>query len=125
MKDVLPTPTIQHRSLDGYRLKQVLPQIKPKHHSPPPPSEKIIAQNRISDVDLDLDKTDHHHIVTQDGHHCDIKTPLPTSPPLRHKLVQSPPTGGDRLGRTHNKPCLLYTSPSPRDGLLSRMPSSA
>ena len=26
---------------------------------------------------------------------------------------------------THNKNCLLYTSPSPRDGLLSRMPSSA
>ena len=25
----------------------------------------------------------------------------------------------------HNIPCLLYTSPSPRDGLLSRMPSSA
>ena len=24
-----------------------------------------------------------------------------------------------------NGPCLLYTSPSPRDGLLSRMPSSA
>ena len=28
--------------------------------------------------------------------------------------------------RTDNmRPCLLYTSPSPRDGLLSRMPSSA
>ena len=27
--------------------------------------------------------------------------------------------------RTKNNPCLLYTSPSPRDGLLSRMPSSA
>ena len=26
---------------------------------------------------------------------------------------------------THHSPCLLYTSPSPRDGLLSRMPSSA
>ena len=26
---------------------------------------------------------------------------------------------------TFTKPCLLYTSPSPRDGLLSRMPSSA
>ena len=25
----------------------------------------------------------------------------------------------------HQYPCLLYTSPSPRDGLLSRMPSSA
>ena len=29
----------------------------------------------------------------------------------------------DELGRVNN--CLLYTSPSPRDGLLSRMPSSA
>ena len=26
---------------------------------------------------------------------------------------------------THPMDCLLYTSPSPRDGLLSRMPSSA
>ena len=26
---------------------------------------------------------------------------------------------------TGSKTCLLYTSPSPRDGLLSRMPSSA
>ena len=27
--------------------------------------------------------------------------------------------------RAHLEACLLYTSPSPRDGLLSRMPSSA
>ena len=27
--------------------------------------------------------------------------------------------------RAYKKGCLLYTSPSPRDGLLSRMPSSA
>ena len=27
--------------------------------------------------------------------------------------------------KTFMNPCLLYTSPSPRDGLLSRMPSSA
>ena len=27
--------------------------------------------------------------------------------------------------RVHSRDCLLYTSPSPRDGLLSRMPSSA
>ena len=29
------------------------------------------------------------------------------------------------LGDNMLRPCLLYTSPSPRDGLLSRMPSSA
>ena len=28
-------------------------------------------------------------------------------------------------GMSPTEPCLLYTSPSPRDGLLSRMPSSA
>ena len=32
-------------------------------------------------------------------------------------------TGMDNAGQRY--PCLLYTSPSPRDGLLSRMPSSA
>ena len=34
----------------------------------------------------------------------------------RHRGVFTP---------TDRKACLLYTSPSPRDGLLSRMPSSA
>ena len=29
------------------------------------------------------------------------------------------------LDDSYSYPCLLYTSPSPRDGLLSRMPSSA
>ena len=33
--------------------------------------------------------------------------------------------GGIRSRITSNNSCLLYTSPSPRDGLLSRMPSSA
>ena len=30
-----------------------------------------------------------------------------------------------KIGNTWHVICLLYTSPSPRDGLLSRMPSSA
>ena len=33
--------------------------------------------------------------------------------------------GGDSGIYGVDTPCLLYTSPSPRDGLLSRMPSSA
>ena len=32
---------------------------------------------------------------------------------------------GDDADMDEDKACLLYTSPSPRDGLLSRMPSSA
>ena len=34
-------------------------------------------------------------------------------------------TKGSRFYTIHPNDCLLYTSPSPRDGLLSRMPSSA
>ena len=33
--------------------------------------------------------------------------------------------GNKITAHTKISPCLLYTSPSPRDGLLSRMPSSA
>ena len=38
--------------------------------------------------------------------------------------VDDPEVAGFDLSR-QDAPCLLYTSPSPRDGLLSRMPSSA
>ena len=38
---------------------------------------------------------------------------------------QDLPMDGVELGPGQPEPCLLYTSPSPRDGLLSRMPSSA
>ena len=36
------------------------------------------------------------------------------------EIVKEPPPAAEEP-----TPCLLYTSPSPRDGLLSRMPSSA
>ena len=58
----------------------------------------------------------------------DIRVPHP-----RHDDFISDPThvrpitilGLSLYDKELNKICLLYTSPSPRDGLLSRMPSSA
>ena len=35
------------------------------------------------------------------------------------------PNDGNHDGMKNHRPCLLYTSPSPRDATLSRMPSSA
>ena len=52
-----------------------------------------------------------------DHHFKEVRKVAPTaflSVGLRHGSVSSP-----------QEACLLYTSPSPRDGLLSRMPSSA
>ena len=42
----------------------------------------------------------------------------------RHRVAQFFHAEDDEIVFTQNT-CLLYTSPSPRDGLLSRMPSSA
>ena len=47
---------------------------------------------------------------------------LPFDPPMLTATVTLTIGGVDV---TATRPCLLYTSPSPRDGLLSRMPSSA
>ena len=44
---------------------------------------------------------------------------------LDHSYDWSPAKDLIRQLQQHRIPCLLYTSPSPRDGLLSRMPSSA
>ena len=41
------------------------------------------------------------------------------------ELVKDKKIDGIREIRDESDNCLLYTSPSPRDGLLSRMPSSA
>ena len=41
------------------------------------------------------------------------------------KTVIDQKDGVEKMSSTSNQPCLLYTSPSPRDATLSRMPSSA
>src|SRR5664279_5849416 len=46
-------------------------------------------------------------------------------PDLVEPLLAALPDGAVVDGEIVIKTCLLYTSPSPRDGLLSRMPSSA
>ena len=49
-----------------------------------------------------------------------LKYNIPLSVPF-----SIPPYVWNKILGHHLKVCLLYTSPSPRDGLLSRMPSSA
>ena len=58
--------------------------------------------------------------------HIEPNMPLPSDQNFADFFATALGIGPDQYetgGLT--KPCLLYTSPSPRDGLLSRMPSSA
>ena len=45
--------------------------------------------------------------------------------PTNKRVQITLPRIGFEISGVSYDPCLLYTSPSPRDGLLSRMPSSA
>ena len=52
--------------------------------------------------------------------------PAPARQPSLDCVMYQSKVTGEALGNVANgQVCLLYTSPSPRDGLLSRMPSSA
>ena len=65
------------------------------------------------------------HDVTAHNWHCYLPG---IAPGQRYGYrVHGPyePASGDRFNPNKLLICLLYTSPSPRDGLLSRMPSSA
>ena len=70
------------------------------------------SNNRISSPDV--------QVITRDGENLGV---LNTNEAISMAKNQ----GLDLIEIAPNAtpPCLLYTSPSPRDGLLSRMPSSA
>ena len=61
--------------------------------------------------------------------HCDIKEKLMSGLIFVNKTNESEDLGTDfyneKLEKVKTLPCLLYTSPSPRDRQKSRMPSSA
>ena len=72
--------------------------------------------------------------LLREAHDAEVATLRATVSELRREIKQMKMTqraqamlgttaGSGKLGRSAG--CLLYTSPSPRDGLLSRMPSSA
>ena len=70
--------------------------------------------------------------ITKSDHDSVIMVPTQSPPRPRRQTINlyrrsSDPNGKAMLCQClkHLNCCLLYTSPSPRDGLLSRMPSSA
>ena len=102
--------------LDNYDRIKIVDKIKEKYNGPYPvfeyPAERDANPHRRRKV------TEHHIVVGLDltlatsGTHAQVSNHAGNSFPLNHEQ------DGKRC-------CLLYTSPSPRDGLLSRMPSSA
>ena len=97
----------------------VLDQGKKKYPNPTTIIESLVA-----------DGADHND-ANQDGLTClmyaarngNLETICSGCQALKNLLVCERPAEG--VPNSRRSGCLLYTSPSPRDGLLSRMPSSA
>ena len=92
----------------------------------PPQELEKIRRNFVQDVDQSFTEV----LLVWLRHRYDVERHgLPTW----RRLVEAvdSPVGGNNhalakaIASHHSKGCLLYTSPSPRDATLSRMPSSA
>ena len=82
--------------------------------------DKINEILKISNRQFEIAKTNHR----------DINASITTAKSLINVLGKEIRNGSKKVNLrlddfTHTKFCLLYTSPSPRDATLSRMPSSA
>ena len=91
-------------------VSQTRPQAPVSSVDPPDiPGSGPMAVDQDEDLIPDI-----HEVIFSEARHIDT--------PFGVVVVQGldPMNGSDNI-----TDCLLYTSPSPRDGLLSRMPSSA
>ena len=70
----------------------------------------------------DVFKHQHYLIITRSGIE---KIQAVAKIQITYEVVRCEPNFAVFKAIAHKGSCLLYTSPSPRDGLLSRMPSSA
>ena len=85
-----------------------------------PVKEKKVEEAIRSEKPLKEDVVDQLRSVVKKKKESDIKFKSGTSVPIDPESANIILKTFDTLNS-----CLLYTSPSPRDGLLSRMPSSA
>ena len=92
------------------------------------------AANPILSADLKVSKKDKkeldekvtHHRIRGDVVSAGFKTANAFGKVKRYDVKHDEESGKGLINKiVKSSPCLLYTSPSPRDGLLSRMPSSA
>ena len=67
----------------------------------------------------------HHYIKHPEYSKSPKEYPWVAEPDVAKEIFEDMGIGDTTTVVAYDSNCLLYTSPSPRDGLLSRMPSSA
>ena len=94
-------------------------EMSPRHFS----SEELLKSIQGKDVEPSINQIKR---ILSGMHPSEVAHSLESLPPIERKFLWSlieTQDEGEIIAELHD--CLLYTSPSPRDGLLSRMPSSA
>ena len=95
----------------------------------PEPPDNVFEEDDVDDpIEPEASKTDADDFTPEAyDHYLTASLNLPHGGEQVKATVKGRKRDADGrpIGRQHPNACLLYTSPSPRDGLLSRMPSSA
>ena len=104
--------------LDQLQYKQVFEAFRAAHHrvfefSKPPEDPAEIVSYRVG-----------VHAAVEAFPFTEV-TPVATPESATQRTINVTENGKSASCTVLPRTCLLYTSPSPRDGLLSRMPSSA
>ena len=95
-----------------------------------PPTNLIVVGAANSDVGVDVGTrtgcaSRNPRTIAANLHVGDIVETVPRDDRVVVRIERNRAALSARNGERRDNLCLLYTSPSPRDGLLSRMPSSA
>ena len=138
IKPKLKTPSaIKRVAKKQVTKKQVAKKKVVKKKSPPKPNKILTALKKLDKKTVAVAPIPTKNMLEQLDQLALLEYPKKTAAkPKRknhvleetlHELEQLKDKKIDRRKEISPKPmtCLLYTSPSPRDGLLSRMPSSA
>ena len=94
-----------------------------RYMGPESPNEELIWQDPVPDGNSNYDVEAVKSKISETD--LSIQEMVETAWASASTFRGSDLRGGANGARISLEPCLLYTSPSPRDGLLSRMPSSA
>ena len=87
-------------------------------------SELEVRKSNLDEIRKDLNKATTHQAREEERLRCQMEH-LRNEVKDREVMMEKMKTESEHVQNTLFQTCLLYTSPSPRDATLSRMPSSA
>ena len=103
----------------GYMPRREDLRVPERHLGLIPTIEGVVVEEWFDRLTAQIEETIDLNLLLEIARQADTPGVSPSAFPVEPQPRRA------RIAVAQDRACLLYTSPSPRDGLLSRMPSSA